>query len=228
MNEQRSTERLFFDEHQWATVEAAMSRIIPTDHQPGAREANTTGFLDRYLSGIEYVYAKPDGSGFEKLSGKRAEAWRQRIEGLRKVYTEGIAEMDRRSRELFGDDFRALTEGQQDEVLGAMESRSGMDEGEQEEHQVAAGYGAPEEEAEPAMQQTLNESDLLFFPLLVLHTRQGFYGDPVYGGNRDRVGWEVLGFPGPESMAEVHSGRYSTLPYFAESTDHGEEAADGR
>jgi gluconate 2-dehydrogenase gamma chain len=40
----------FFDAHQRATIEAAMARIIPTDDQPGAREAGTIEFLDRYLS----------------------------------------------------------------------------------------------------------------------------------------------------------------------------------
>jgi hypothetical protein len=59
----------FFDAHQRQTVEAAMARIIPTDDQPGAREAGTVEFLDRYLSGLGYVYAQPDGSGFEKLEG---------------------------------------------------------------------------------------------------------------------------------------------------------------
>ena len=73
----QSTET-FFNDHQRKTVEAAMARIIPTDDTPGAIEAGTIDFLDRYLSGIDYIYAKPDGSGFEKLTGKRAEAWRQR------------------------------------------------------------------------------------------------------------------------------------------------------
>ena len=54
----------FFDNHQRETIGAAMARIIPTDDTPGAREAGTIDFLDRYLSGIGYVYAKPDGSGF--------------------------------------------------------------------------------------------------------------------------------------------------------------------
>ena len=64
------------------------------------------------------------------------------------------------------------------------------------------------------------EVDLGFFPLLVLHTRQGFFADPIYGGNRDRVGWDVIGFPGPASLAEAHAGRYSTLPYFADDREH--------
>ena len=79
----------FFDAHQRATVEAAMARMIPTDHEPGAREAGTIDFVERYLSGIEFIYAKPDGSGFETLTGKRAEAWRRRVEVLRKIICRG-------------------------------------------------------------------------------------------------------------------------------------------
>ena len=36
-----------------------------------------------------------------------------------------------------------------------------------------------------------------FFSLLVEHTMQGFYGDPRHGGNRNRVSWKMIGFPGP-------------------------------
>ncbi|MBV8176344.1 MAG: gluconate 2-dehydrogenase subunit 3 family protein, partial [Verrucomicrobia bacterium] len=42
-----------------------------------------------------------------------------------------------------------------------------------------------------------------------------FYSDPIYGGNKNRVGWKLIGFEGPESLAETHSGRYTTLPFFA-------------
>lgn len=200
-----------------------MSRIIPTDDQPGAREAETIEFLDRYLCGIDFVYAKPDGSGFEKLEGKRAEAWRRRVEILREKYIEGIEELDRRSRERFDDDFVELTEEQQDEVLADMERPE--QQADLEEAQVTTGYGAP---PEPAMQQTSTEIEIDFFPLLALHTRQGFYSDPIYGGNKDRVGWKLIGFDGPESLAETHAGRYTTRPYFAEEQiDWNKEAARG-
>ena len=66
----------FLDPHQRDTIAAAMARIIPTGDTPGAREAGTIDFLDRYLSGIDFIYAKPDGSGFEVLEGRRADAWR--------------------------------------------------------------------------------------------------------------------------------------------------------
>jgi len=111
----------FFDAHQRETVEAAMARIIPADDQPGAREAGTIEFLDRYLSGLGYIYAKPDGSGFETLEGKRADAWRQRAEILREKYISGVKELDERSRERFGQDFARLDIEQQDSVLAELE-----------------------------------------------------------------------------------------------------------
>jgi len=35
-----------------------------------------------------------------------------------------------------------------------------------------------------------------FFELLRTHTLFGFLGDPSYGGNRDRIGWKLIGFDG--------------------------------
>lgn len=32
--------------------------------------------------------------------------------------------------------------------------------------------------------------------LLVKHTREGMFSDPAYGGNRNLVGWKLLGYPG--------------------------------
>jgi gluconate 2-dehydrogenase gamma chain len=217
----------FFDAHQHQTVEAAMARIIPTDEQPGAREAGTVEFLDRYLSGLDFIYAKPDGSGFEKLEGKRAGAWQKRIDILRDKYVEGIKDLDRRSREQFGSEFVQLTPEQQDRVLSDMEHPVGGSEAALEESKATAGFAPPE----PALQQTSHEVQLEFFPLLALHTRQGFYADSIYGGNKDHVGWQLIGFDGPATLAETHSGRYTTRPYFAdaESTSRkgGENGAQG-
>ncbi len=35
-----------------------------------------------------------------------------------------------------------------------------------------------------------------FFEVVREHILQGTFGDPAYGGNRDLVGWRLLGFPG--------------------------------
>ncbi|MBB3937981.1 gluconate 2-dehydrogenase subunit 3 family protein [Aureimonas phyllosphaerae] len=202
----------FFDAHDRATIEAAMARIIPSDDGlPGALEAGCIDFVERYLSGLDYIFAKPDGSGFEILQGRSADAWRQRIEIMRGKYADGIRELDARASVRFAATFKDLSPADQDDILRALEARAAHD---LTTLTVSDGLAGPL--GEPALQQTSTETDLDFFPLLVAHTRQGFYADPIYGGNRDQVGWQVIGFPGPASLKEVHEGRYTTLQWFAE------------
>jgi gluconate 2-dehydrogenase gamma chain len=198
----------FLDAHQRETIEAAMARIIPTDDTPGAREAGTIDFLDRYLSGIDYIYALPDGSGFETLTGPRAMAWQRRVDHARGVYVAGVVELDKRADDAHGGRFVDLDEAEQDEILRSLERGAKA---------PTINYGGPEE---PALQQTAAESDLDFFGLLVTHTRQGFLADPIYGGNKGQVGWQTIGFPGPKDLAEVHTGRYTTRQYFSDNPTH--------
>lgn len=35
-----------------------------------------------------------------------------------------------------------------------------------------------------------------FFKTLLSHTRQGMFGDPIHGGNREFMGWDMIGYPG--------------------------------
>jgi hypothetical protein len=35
-----------------------------------------------------------------------------------------------------------------------------------------------------------------FFALLLEHTRQGMFGDPIHGGNREFIGWDLIRYPG--------------------------------
>ena len=36
-----------------------------------------------------------------------------------------------------------------------------------------------------------------FFELLRRHTIEGMFCDPMHGGNVDKIGWQLIGFPGP-------------------------------
>ena len=36
----------------------------------------------------------------------------------------------------------------------------------------------------------------VFFETLLANTIEGFFADPIYGGNRDMVAWRMIGFPG--------------------------------
>ena len=35
-----------------------------------------------------------------------------------------------------------------------------------------------------------------FFALLLANTQEGFFADPIYGGNRDMAAWKMIGYPG--------------------------------
>jgi gluconate 2-dehydrogenase gamma chain len=201
--DQDSEERLFFDEHQWATVEAATARIIPTDQDPGAREARAVRFIDRYLSGTDYVFAAADGSGFLRLEGLPAAAWRERIDAMQDVYRRGIAELDAIAARIFGSPFRELDDEQQDAVLVDLS-------GAPKPEPVRLGKGRPAS----TFLQGVSDDGMGFFDALVLHTRQGYYGDPAYGGNKDRVGWKAIGFPGPESLADTNTCAYGVREHF--------------
>jgi gluconate 2-dehydrogenase gamma chain len=51
---------------------------------------------------------------------------------------------------------------------------------------------------------SLEEHDKLFFQLILAHTRQGFYGDPRHGGNRNMVSWKMVGLPFPPVRGRQH------------------------
>lgn len=53
-----------------------------------------------------------------------------------------------------------------------------------------------------AMEETSPE----FFDLILTHTRQGFYGDPRHGGNRDMVSWKMLGLASPPVRGRQRGG----------------------
>jgi gluconate 2-dehydrogenase gamma chain len=62
--------------------------------------------------------------------------------------------------------------------------------------------------------QAFNDDGLPFLDCLILHTRQGYYGDPAYGGNQGKVGWKSVDFPGPESLKDTVTMEYSIREFY--------------
>jgi gluconate 2-dehydrogenase gamma chain len=56
----------------------------------------------------------------------------------------------------------------------------------------------------------------VFFELLLQMTVEGFFSDPVYGGNRDMVAWRMIGFPGAYAdyyeAIDKHGVKYERAP----------------
>ena len=201
-------EKLFFSDHEWDTIEAAAARIIPTDHDPGAREARVIVFIDRYLSGIDYLYATADGSGFLRLEGEDARAARARNNDFTKMYRAGVRELDALAAQRGATDFASANEQTQDEVLVEISGAPKPSHVRLDEHEVFY-----------SRLQGNTDTGKSFFETLCLHVRQGFYADPVYGGNKDQMGWKVIGFPGPKSLKDTMDGTYTTAPFFVHEYD---------
>ena len=163
-----STGWLFFNAEEARTADAAVARLIPADENgPGAREAGVVVFLDRQLAG-----AWGHGDHFY-AKGPFLPATPQ--QGYQLAFTPaemfrlGFAKLDENARKLRGAPFADLTSEQQDELLAQAE-------------QGKADFG------------TLPSAT--FFASLVDATMEGFFSDPIHGGNRDKIGWKLVGFPG--------------------------------
>lgn len=67
-------------------------------------------------------------------------------------------------------------------------------------------------------------SDVLFTHLWEL-TLEGFFSDPVYGGNRNMLGWRMIGFPGALAsyydLVDQHGIKISREPVSLADDAHG-------
>jgi gluconate 2-dehydrogenase gamma chain len=52
-----------------------------------------------------------------------------------------------------------------------------------------------------------------FFQLLRQHTIEGLFCDPMHGGNADLIGWQMLGYPGPQMSYRGVIGEYNGVAY---------------
>jgi gluconate 2-dehydrogenase gamma chain len=52
-----------------------------------------------------------------------------------------------------------------------------------------------------------------FFQLLRQHTIEGMFCDPMHGGNADLIGWQMLGYPGPQMSYRAQIGKYNGMAY---------------
>lgn len=220
----------FLNADQARALDAMVARIIPGDDgDPGAREAGAVFYIDHLLAThtgyAETTYTKgPHAEAFpgdEPPADEDGVVWvhEDELERYgwqsayvpRELYEMGLPRVDELARRRYGGDFADADDGQQDELLAALEDDEDDDVGEVFDAVAAA----------------------QFFELVRTHTVQGFLCDPVYGGNRDMVGWRLVGFPGaqrawaPEEMQTEGFAREPQslldLPAFH---SHREEHAD--
>jgi gluconate 2-dehydrogenase gamma chain len=161
------TTYLFFNMEESAFIEAAVSRLIPADEEwPGALEAGVPNYMDKQLAGA-WGAGERLYRGGPWQPGTRSQGYQLPFTPAELVHT-ALAAINKELASA-GTPFAKMSPDQQDAYLEQLEA-GGKDLG-----------GVPSQ---------------VFFAELRELTLEGFFSDPVYGGNRDMVGWRMIGFPG--------------------------------
>jgi gluconate 2-dehydrogenase gamma chain len=180
---------LFFTLDEASSVEALVDRLIPPDAKvPGGKDAGCAVFIDRQLAG---AYGQASGLYMRPpfATGTPEQGDQSSLTPAVR-YRRSLAALDRLSRGRFaGKGFAEIASGEQDILIAGLES------------------------GEVQLDSTDGRA---FFEILLENTKEGFFADPVYGGNRGMVGWKMIGFPGARydyrNWITRHNQRYPLPP----------------
>lgn len=187
--------RVFFNRKEdFAVLAAATECILPEDDNgPGAIELGVPYFIDKQLAGSWGTNAKEymrdpflqnqDTHDYQHKDGRQDKSGPntstkaptptpryQSRQNRGDIYIQGLRKIEDWSQKEYDEKFVDIDEEKQIEVLQAFEN------GEVEMAGVAS---------------------VTFFNLLLQMTIEGAYADPVYGGNKDMMGWKMKEYPGP-------------------------------
>ena len=63
-----------------------------------------------------------------------------------------------------------------------------------------------------------------FFELMLQNTMEGFFADPLYGGNRGMVSWKMIGFPGARYDYRAYVTKHNQPYPFGPVSIYGEDS----
>jgi gluconate 2-dehydrogenase gamma chain len=159
----------FFTAAEQAFIEPAIDRLIPPDEiGPSASQAHVHVFLDRQLAG---AFGRGDhyylGGPWPK--GTPEQGYQSRLSPAQ-FYRAAIPAVEAYVRDQHaGKTFKEVGSADQDVVLKALESGEAK----------------------------LDGADAKsFFDMFLQNVLEGYFSDPIYGGNKDMAAWKMIGFPG--------------------------------
>ncbi len=167
--------RLVLTPEEDAFFTAALDTIIPADElSPSGSDCGCVTFVDRQLASAWGGGAKMYRSG-PFLKGTPEQGYQLALTP-HQFFVAGVRAANDWSSKTYGKAYAALTPIQRAEALKAMEDGKAEFDG---------------------------FDSKLFFQRLLTITMEGFFSDPIYGGNRNKASWRMLGFPGlPATYAD--------------------------
>jgi gluconate 2-dehydrogenase gamma chain len=173
-----------------AFLEAAVNQFIPADDlTPNGTDCGVVVFMDRQFGGAWGAGDRMYMSGpWQK--GKPTQGYQLPLTPA-ELLRAGVAATNAYCRTTYQKDFDRITHDQQITVLQSLEQ------GKIELGEIPAGE---------------------FFTLLLNTTMEGFFADPIYGGNRNKVAWKMVGFPGVIAIHSTNIKTYRNKRYEAPAT----------
>jgi gluconate 2-dehydrogenase gamma chain len=159
----------YFHPNEWDFVQAAVMRLIPAEGAgPGGIEAGVPEFIDRQME-LPYGHGAYFYLKGPFLENSPPTLGYQLRYTPREIYRLGIAAANSATQKSQGKDFTQLPAPDQDRFLAVLEK------------------GEATFATVPAA---------VFFAQLLTNTKEGYFADPLYGGNRGMIAWNWIGFPG--------------------------------
>ncbi|MFM0736256.1 gluconate 2-dehydrogenase subunit 3 family protein [Paraburkholderia xenovorans] len=159
----------FFTDSEWKFLIAAVDELIPSDSTgAGAVEAGVPEFIDRQMQ-TPYAHGHLWYMHAPFNPASAPELGYQMKFVPRDIYRIGIQECDAWCESTHKRVFAELGKALRIQFLEQIDD------------------GKIELQTVPAK---------LFFSTLLKNTKEGYFADPMYGGNRGMAGWKMIGFPG--------------------------------
>lgn len=175
---------VFFNADEWGFIMAATARLIPSDGDgPGALEARVPVFLDRQMAGDYGAASDWYMEGPHHPEAPPQLGYQTPLTPAQ-LYRQGIEAFNAWCLMQHGTVFAGLTAQQQDAALATLQA------------------------GKADMRAELRD----FFSLLLGNTKEGYFSDPMYGGNHDMASWSYIGFPGARASFKEWADQHN-VPY---------------
>jgi gluconate 2-dehydrogenase gamma chain len=164
-----------------AFVEALVDHMVPADDlTPKGTDIGINIFIDRALAGSWGKGERLYMQGPWK-PGVPSQGYQLPLTPAQ-LYRAGIEATNAHCRKTYGKPFDRLDEKQREEVLVALSSGK-----------VTFDNGLPAR---------------VFWNTLYQTVMEGMFSDPIYGGNRNKAGWRLIGFPGAIAVHRENVEKY--------------------
>ncbi len=172
-----------------AFVEAVVDHMVPADqYSPKGTDLGINIFIDRALGG---GWGKGDRmymQGPWKL-GHPNQGYQLPLRPA-ELYRAGIAATNAYCKKTYSKSFDQLSAAQKQEVLVGLQG-----------NKIKFDSGLPAN---------------MFFSTMYQTVIEGMYSDPIYGGNRNKASWKMIGFPGVVAVHAQNIDKFRDKKFVAE------------